>query len=78
MTATVKARFANDGENKLTFVSGGNRDVMDAGYMDGSHVYDMSVAQYETLMRLVSQDSDGSEIPYEVRPHGNGVRIYQF
>ena len=75
---TVKARFANDGDNLLTFVSGGNRDAMDLGYMNGSHVYDMSIAQFDKLTRLVNQDCDGSEIPYEIRPYGNGVRIYQF
>ena len=75
---TVKARFAVAPNNLLTFVSGGNRHVMDLGYMNGSHVYDISVAQYETLMRLVNQDCDGSEILYEIRPYGSGVRIYQF
>ena len=79
---TIRTRFAfsyDSNEKKtLVYVDGGNKDAMDSGYMNGSHVYDLSPTQHAKLVRLVSQDKDGSEIPFEIRVAGSGVRIYEF
>ena len=79
---TIRTRFAfsrdSDGKQTLVYVDGGNKDAMDSGYMIGSHVYDLSPTQHAKLVRLVSQDEDGSEIPFEIRVAGSGVRIYEF
>lgn len=77
-TVRFAKAFDSDGKEIAVFVDGGNRDAMDAGYLQGSYSVEMSDKQFARLATLVSQEQDGSEIPYEVRPYGNGVRIYEF
>ena len=79
---SVKVRFAHsedsDGNQVLTYVSGSERDAADIGYMKGSSLCDLSPKQYAKMRRLVDQAKDGSEIPFEIRAAGSGVRIYEF
>lgn len=77
-TVRFAKAFDSDGKEIAVFVQGGNRDAMDAGHLQGSYEVTMSDKQYARLLSLLNQEQDGSEIPYEVRPYGKGVRVYEF
>lgn len=77
----MKALFAfdNDFENKpntLHYMPDtlSNRDAMDAGFMRGSMVIDMSALQYNKLMRLI----DSCALFDLKRVAANKVRIIEY